>query len=990
MKKLLQSLFLLMLFALSAMAQNRTITGTVTSQEDKLPIPGVTIKVKGTQFGTVTDSNGKYSLNVPSGSNTLEFSFIGYLLKEQVLGASNSINVSLVTDAKTLTDVVVVGYGQQSKALTTQITTTVNADAFKNMPIQTPQQALQGQAAGVNMVNSSGVLGSEAQITVRGGSSLSAGGRPLYVVDGVPLNSAGAEYTQTQGASSGLNPLLNISANDIESMTVLKDASAVAIYGSRGSNGVILITTKKGASGKTRITADYQNGFSSPTSLEQMMNADQFRQFRSDYLRANNGTVPAYPTDSYDWIDAVVKTGKINTANLSAAGGDAKTQFFVGGTYGDESSYTLGNDLQRLSGRLNLTHKLSDKINFGLNYSLSRVDMNRIGAENSTSAPLTAAYLQIPYITPYGPDGQFQSTGFVANVVAMNATGINKNFSNRSVGNAFAEWKILDGLKLKTDFGIDNFSIDEKYRDADIITPGGYGYRTHNTDEKWLTTNTLNYNKVFGKHSFGALLGYSFETATLTQMLVEGSGFASDALPNVGSASTPITASEEVYDWALESQFARLNYDFDKKYVFEGSFRRDGSSRFGPNKKYGNFYAISGGWLISNESFFNKENKIAQNLKLTASYGTAGNDNIGFYQYVGTFVSGANYLGEAGLSPSVVPNPNLSWEETAQLDIGVSARFFNAIDLQVNYYNKNTTGLLVNVPFPFTTGFPSSSQNVGEVRNRGIEISINSDNITSRDFTWKTSFNIAFNKNKVLALPKNPDEEGRDFLQGGAVQRAITGYSKNSFYLIRYNGINPQTGNAEWLKKDGTVTTTPTAADRVIAGKGDPDFQGGITNTFTYKNFDLSAFFNFTYGNDVYLDGLTFTDNFASASYNKSIKMLDYWKQPGQNAFAPALNSPTRTTYAQASTAQLQDGSYLRLKNLTVGYSLPKAFLDKTKIFSSARVYFLAQNIWTIKNKEFRGDPEISANGASNLVVGQSFFALPQAKSFIFGVNIGL
>ncbi|RYF65513.1 MAG: TonB-dependent receptor, partial [Cytophagaceae bacterium] len=367
----------------------------------------------------------------------------------------------------------------------------------------------------------------------------------------------------------------------------------------------------------------------------------------------------------------------------------------VGGTYGDESSYTLGNDLQRLSGRLNLTHKLSDKINFGLNYSLSRVDMNRIGAENSTSAPLTAAYLQIPYITPYGPDGQFQSTGFVANVVAMNATGINKNFSNRSVGNAFAEWKILDGLKLKTDFGIDNFSIDEKYRDADIITPGGYGYRTHNTDEKWLTTNTLNYNKVFGKHSFGALLGYSFETATLTQMLVEGSGFASDALPNVGSASTPITASEEVYDWALESQFARLNYDFDKKYVFEGSFRRDGSSRFGPNKKYGNFYAISGGWLISNESFFNKENKIAQNLKLTASYGTAGNDNIGFYQYVGTFVSGANYLGEAGLSPSVVPNPNLSWEETAQLDIGVSARFFNAIDLQVNYYNKNTTGLLV-------------------------------------------------------------------------------------------------------------------------------------------------------------------------------------------------------------------------------------------------------------------------------------------------------
>ncbi|MDY0905149.1 TonB-dependent receptor [Pedobacter sp. CFBP9032] len=990
MKKLLQSLFVLLFIAFSAIAQDRTITGTVTSQDDKLPIPGVSVRVKGVQSGTVTDSNGKYSLSVPSGSNTLEYSFIGYTTKSVVISNTTTINVALTTDAKTLTDVVVVGYGQQSKALTTQSTTTVNSSSFKNMPIQTPQQALQGQAAGVNMVNSSGVLGAEAQITVRGGSSIGAGGRPLYVIDGVPLNSSGGDYSQAQGGSSSLNPLLNISANDIESMTVLKDASAVAIYGSRGSNGVILITTKKGASGKTRITAEYQNGFSSPTATEEMMNADQFRKFRTDYLRANNGTIPTYPSASYDWIDAVVRTGKLNNANLSAAGGDERTQFYIGGSYSDESSYTLGNQLQRLSGRLNLTHKLSDKINFGLNYNLSRVDMDRIGSENNTYAPLTAAYLQLPYITPYGPDGQFQNTGFVANVVAIAATGINKNYSDRSTGNAFAELKIIDGLKLKTDWGIDNYGIDEKYRELDLLTPGGYAYRSNYTDRKWVTSNTLNYNKTFGKHTVGGLLGYSFETSTLTQIFVEGSGFASDDLPNVGSASTPITASENIYDWALESQFARLNYDFDKKYLLEGSFRRDGSSRFGPNKKYGNFYAVSAGWLISNEKFFNKDNKYVQSLKLTTSYGTAGNDNIGYYQSVGTFASGANYLGAAGLTPDVVPNPNLSWEETAQLDIGVSARLFNAIDLQVNYYNKNTTALLVNVPFPYTTGFASSSQNVGELRNRGFEFSVNSDNIKGRDFTWRTSFNIAFNKNKVLSLPKNLDEDGRDFLQGSPVQRAITGYSKNSFYLIRYNGINPQTGNAEWLKKDGTPTTTPTAADRVIAGKGDPDFQGGITNTFTYKNFDLTAFFNFTYGNDVYLDGLTFTDNFGTGSYNKSVKLLDYWTQPGQNAFAPALNSPTRTTYSQASTAQLRDGSYLRLKNLTFGYNLPKEFLQRTKIFSSVRLYFLAQNIWTIKNKEFRGDPEISANGASNLVVGQSFFALPQAKSYTFGVNIGL
>ncbi|GGH13200.1 SusC/RagA family TonB-linked outer membrane protein [Pedobacter zeae] len=990
MKKLLQSLFVLLFFASTAIAQDRTITGTVTSSDDKLPIPGVSVRVTGTQIGTVTDANGKYSVIVPSGSKTLDFSFIGYLTKNITITASNTINVALASDSKTLSDVVVVGYGQQSKVLTTQTTATVKAESFKNMPIQTPQQALQGQAAGVNMINSSGVLGSEAQITIRGGGSISAAGRPLYVVDGVPLNSSGGDYTQTQGGSSGLNPLINISPNDIESMTVLKDASAVAIYGSRGANGVILITTKKGASGKTRISADYQNGFSSPTSVEEMMTADQFRQFRTDYLKANNQTVPAYPTASYNWVDAVIRTGKSNTVNLNASGGNEKTKFYLGGTYSDESGYTLGNNLKRLSGRLNLDHKISDKFTIGLNYSLSHIDMDRIGSENNTYAPLTAAYLQLPYITPYGPDGKFQNTGFVANVVAIAATGINKNYSDRSTGNAYLEYKIIPGLRLKTDWGIDNYGIDEKYRETDLLTPGGYAYRTHYTDNKWVNTNTLNYDKTFGKHTIAALAGYSFETAKLTQMMVEGSGFVSDDLPNVGSASTPITASENIYEWALQSFFGRLNYDFDKKYLFEASLRRDGSSRFGPNKKYGNFYAVSGGWLISNEAFFNKDNNIAQNLKLTASYGTSGNDNIGFNAYYGTFASGSNYLGQAGLTPSNVPNPDLSWEETGQLDIGLSARLFKAIDVQFNFYNKNTTGALLTVPYPYTTGYASANRNVGKMRNRGYEVSINSDNIVGRDFTWRTSFNIGFNKNTIIDLPVNPDEDGRNFLTGSAVQRAITGYSKNSFYLIRYNGINPQTGNAEWLKKDGTVTTTPLASDRVIVGKGNPDFSGGITNTFTYKNFDLSAFFNFSYGNDVYLDGLQFADNFSSGSYNKSVKLLDYWKQPGDNAFAPALNSSTRTTYQQASTKQLMDGSYLRLKTLSAGYSFPKELLQRTKLFTSLRIYFQGQNIWTIKNKDFRGDPEISANGASNLVLGQSFFALPQAKTFTFGVNIGL
>src|SRR5690606_26741685 len=480
------------------------------------------------------------------------FSYLGYAELTETIGTGTTLDVVLGISTSELTEVVVVGYGRQSRALSTQSVASVNAESFKNVPIQTPQQILQGPAAGDNMVNSSGVVGSEAQITIRGGSSLSAGGRPLFVVDGVPLNNAGASYSQTQGAYSALNPLLNINPNDIESISVLKDASAVAIYGSRGANGVVLINTKKGANAdKTTVNVDYFNGFSEPTELIPMMNADQWRQFRTEYLTARGASVPDYPTDSYDWVDGVVRTGHVSTANVSATGGTEKTTFFVGGTYSDESGYTIGSGMKGLSGRINLNHKVSDKVNFGLNYNLSHVDMDRIGAENNTYAPMTAAFLQLPYITPYGADGEFRNTGFVANVVAIAATGINKNYSSRNTGNAFAEWNIIDGLKLRTDWGIDRFDVVEKYREVDLLTPGGYGYRANNSDNKWLTTNTLEYTKTFnGLHSFNALLGYSFETSTLTQVFMEASGFASDDLPNLGSASEVLSSTEEVFDWA--------------------------------------------------------------------------------------------------------------------------------------------------------------------------------------------------------------------------------------------------------------------------------------------------------------------------------------------------------------------------------------------------------------------------------------------------------
>src|SRR5690606_10729776 len=408
--------------------------------------------------------------------------------------------------------------------------------------------------------------------------------------------------------------------------------------------------------------------------------------------------------------------------------------------------------------------------------------------------------------------------------------------------------------------------------------------------------------------------------------------------------------------------------------------------------KYGTFWAVSGGWILSEESFM-QDNGVFNYLKLTAGYGTAGNDRIGNFSSLGLYRAGpeSDYAGLPGLRPVQPENPSLSWETSRSFDVGLDMSLLNSrLDLKVNYFYKNTDGLLLDVPIPYTTGYRTLTQNVGEMENKGWEFSVNSTNINRGDFRWTTGFNISFIKNKILSLPEGSsvDAEGRRIVGAGS-QRAIEGHSLNSFYMIRYKGVNPETGDAEWLKKDGTPTTSPTADDRVIVGKGDPDFFGGLTNTFTYKGFELNAFLQFVSGNKLLLDELSFLED-VTLPYNKVTRMLNYWKQPGDRAFAPSMSSPTVTSFTPTSTLQLQNGSYMRLKNLTLRYKLPAELLQKSNFISRARVYVMGQNLWTLQDKDFRGaDPEISADGASNRFLGESFFAVPQAKTITFGVSLG-
>jgi TonB-linked SusC/RagA family outer membrane protein len=991
MKRVLLGLTFSMLAVISLMAQSRTVSGTVTSEDEPNGIPGVNVSIKGTMVGTITDIDGTYSLSVPEGSNVLSFSFVGFTTQEKVIGNQSQIDVFLQPDVKTLGEVVVVGYGTQSAKMSVQSISSLDNSQIERMPIFTAQEALQGQAAGVQLTGTSGVGGAQQNIRIRGVASLTAGGSPLFVVDGVPLNDGSSgDYANESGAVT-LNPLMELNPNEIQSISVLKDASAVAIYGSRGANGVILIETKKGKSGASRINVDFYRGVQSPTTVRPYMSLQQYNQYRAE---RSGDPASSFPQTGFDWPEAVIEQGKISNLNVSASGGSENTTYFISGTYFMQDTYALGNELDRFNGRLNMTHKFSDRARFGTNIGLAKTFNDRINSDNSTFAPLTSAFLHLPYNKPFDENGNYTRLGFVPNLLAIEALSRREYITRRTTANTYFEFDILPDLTFKTDWGIDQIQTEETIRDPDIVEPTGQGYKRIIQDYKWLSTNTLNYQKYFGNdHYMGALLGYSYEQSDFNSMTVEGSGFVSDELPNVASAATPTITSSTGTGWRLASYFSRINYRYKDKLLFEGSARRDGSSRFGIDNRYGNFWALSGGWVISEEDFL-QNNNFLDFLKINASYGTSGNDRVDNFASLGLYQAGnlGDYGGSPGIYPSQPANPTLGWEESAQFDFTVNATMFDSrLDVEASVWNKRTTGLLLDVPIPYTTGYASYAQNAGSMRNRGVDLMINALNIQSAGFEWRTILNVGFLKNEVLELPgASEDSEGRRFVQGSSSQRAIEGHSVNTFYLVRYNGINPDSGEAEWLNASGEPTNTYSTNNRNIVGSAIPRISGGLTNTFSYKGFDLSLLFTFTEGNYIMFDDLRFLYNPNNlASFNLDPQLLNYWTEDNRNSFAPRLNGTTQSNFGQRSTIHLRKGDHIRLRNLSLTYNIPANILESTKVLRSARVYGMLQNFITFSNLEDGLEPEISGNGSDNQIQGESFFTPAQAKSFTLGVSLG-
>lgn len=950
------------------MAQKLTVTGKVISASDKTPLTGVTVIEKNTQNGTITDLKGEYSIELSS-DGILVFSFIGMETLEEKVGMRKIIDVELNDDNIKLDEVLVVGYSTSSKKLISGSVGAVSEDEIKNVPLRTIDGVLQGKAAGVSITQNSGTPGGQNTIKLRGGSSINAGNQPLIIIDGVPVITGSLGQIGYSGQE--IDALSDLNPGDIESFTILKDASATAIYGARGSNGVILITTKKGNLQRTDVNFSTYYGLQSfPEERKlKLMNAQQWNEYKGTDVQGIDT----------DWMKEILQTAPTSNTELSLSSGNDKTRVFLSGNFYNQVGTVKGTSFDRYSGRLNVDHKLMKNLSVGASFAMSYSRNNRVEGDQTLFGPLPNA-LSIPAIYPvYNEDGSYNEDGPYANPVAIANETVNVAFTNRSVGNASLEYKFLDHFTFTGKVGVDIYNLREHGYDPVTVRQGakynGLGIEGTTFASNLVSSNVLQYMRTFGDdHNFEALAGYSFEKYGRRNTYIEGINFPNEYLQYITSAGTIRAASAIARDRALNSYFTQIKYNFKYKYIITLTGRADGSSKFGKENKYGYFPAISVGWRLKEESFMQSIQAI-DDLKIRMSLGKTGNDAIGDFNSLGLYRGGFNYAGGAGIAPYQLPNPSLRWESTLQTGVGFDLSMFdNRVSLNGDVYYNKTTDLLLDRPLPPSTGFTSITTNIGSLENKGLELVLNTENLKGK-FKWNTSVNFSVNRNKVLELYEGQpiDDQGR----GG--NRVEVGQPIGIFYGYRCLGVDPTTGNLVYDDLDGDKVIT--ASDRTKIGDPNPDFIAGITNTFNYGNIDLSVFLHSIYGNDVFNGTLIYLESGVGED-NQTVNMVNRWKQPGDITNYPKAGDTFK------SSRFIENGSFLRIKNVSLGYNLPKDIAKKIKI-KSARIYVTGQNLYTFT--PYSGmDPEVNYYSTDNIVMGTDFFTYPQSRTFLFGINIGL
>lgn len=1001
-------LFVLICLGVYHLSYSQTkITGKVSSEAGE-PLPGVSVVVKNTTQGTITDVNGAYTLTVSPEATLLVFSFVGMTTKESEIGNRTVVDVQLETDIKQLSEVVVVGYGTQKRKDITSAISTIDTDEIQNVPASYSfDGAIQGKTSGLNISSSSATPGAAMNVNIRGVTSISASSQPLYVIDGIPIVTGNNSVLNSN--IQPVNPLADINPNDIESISVLKDASAAAIYGSRGANGVIIVTTKRGVAGKTKFNVGYGTSISEISNTPDLMTSQQWISFmnaaaefdgrgenfwNSTLGDPNDASIPTY--NAYDYI---FKTGVTHDANISISGGNEKTKYFISGNYFTQEGIQVGQAFERISGRLNLDKSISDKFTMNTSILLSRTNHDRTINENDEYGVVINAQAWDPTAPLIDEDGgytnPFSYNGWWAleNPLVIAEQYSNTSNTNRILASVSGIYDITDNLSFKSSWSVDyNQLLDESFVPAGFNeTPDGVGVYGTFQEIAWLSENTFNYNFQLGEdHNLSLLAGFTLQESEQEFSSINGTGFPVNSVIKV-SAAANTSGTSNASSFGFVSYLGRLNYSFQNKYLANFTIRSDGSSRFGKDNRFGTFPSGSVGWRISEESFMKGSSTIS-NLKLRASYGTIGNASIGNFTSRSAYSTNDTYSGRGGIAPVVLGNPDLTWEKTTQLNLGLDVGLFgNRVNLTFDAFDKITTDLLLAQDIPGSTGYFTLQSNFGEIRNKGLEASLQATVLQKEAFQWNTSLNFTYLENEVVDVVNDGQIVSRNFI-------LKEGLGISQLYLIKFLGVDPFTGDAvfEDFNGDGVINLD----DRQPVGSGLPNYFGGITNSFSYKGLSLEVFFQFSGGNKIYNQSRHAFENYGSLQSglpygNQSARSLDYWKQPGDitDIPRPSLEGPNsaKAQWQRFSTQYLEDGDFMRLKNVKLSYALPTDRVSKAGL-SSVQFYVQGRNLITWTN--YLGfDPEVSTNTSSsddlNALQGEDFGTLGQARTYSVGVNIG-
>ena len=994
MRKILVMAIVMLLFTGQLLAQNKTISGKITDDKGN-PVANASVIIRGSSVGTTTKADGTFSLSAPANARILQISSLGFDRKDVAIGTGSDLGViGLKQKENDLEEVVVVGFERKKKREVAGPVSSVKAKDIEQLPVQSFDRAIQGKMAGVQVTGVNGIPGGAIQVRIRGIGSINAGTSPLYIIDGVQVSSG----DQTRNFPSS-NALSALNPDDIESIEVLKDPATAAIYGAQAANGVVIVTTKRGKAGRTKVTFNTYAGVSQVTNKTPVLTTAELVQLAYEarlnrygkadadaYVQSTFGTSKYDTLPTYDWQNLVFRRGFVQNYELGVNGGNDRTTFYLSGSYNKFKGHVVFSDFERGTMKLNLDHKLSDKLSFSSSINLSSYKQNGVSGAGAFANPMRSGILMWPSNNPYNPDGSY-NTNFFGTYYINPLQTADFNISNartiKALGNVALTYKILPELSFRSAFNIEFTDIKESAF-QDPRTPDGSSvngrvtkFSTEYVD--WQTDQTLNYTKTFGGlHSVSALAGIQYRSNVFNGFNAQGTGVPTYQFTTLAAAAIPVSIGAGFSNWKLFGTFAKATYTFDEKYIVTGTIRRDGSSRFGANNRYGWFPGGAVAWRINKENFMRSVDFVDE-LKLRFSYGVTGNSALSNYGNRGLLGLSGEYAGLPGAAPSQLASPDLSWEENVSANIGLDYSVLNGrIAGAIEVFQNDRKRLLLNKPLPGTSGFTSINENVGTLRNRGIEFELSTRNLVG-EFKWSTNFNISFIKNKVISLLNGQDRINT---------ATVVGRPLNSIFTYKYAGVNPADGRPMYYDTLGNITYIPVARDRYYLDKTfDANFYGGITNTFSYGDWELRAFFQFSGGNYAYNQDRLFASRSGSTvDRNQYRDQLRRWQKPGDITDVPKPyfggTIPDANANAFLSDRFFERGDYIRLKEVVLAYNFNKRVTQRLGI-QNGRFYVSGVNLWT-KTAYTGYDPEFVDNSSGD------FGVYPQGRQMTVGIQLTL